>query len=89
LFALNRFEIFQKKVTSNLTSEAYCFKADIKHYFQEVDREILLSIVKRKIADEKVIWLITQILYNQTEIERERERDAGDLITKMECPWAI
>ena len=65
LFAIKRFENFQRKVTENLSSSAYCFKADIKHYFQEVNHEILLKIIKKKIADEKVIWLIQQILQNR------------------------
>ena len=64
LFALNRFESFKRKVTNNLKSKAFCLKADIKHYFQEVDHEILLEIIKKKISDEKVIWLIERILEN-------------------------
>ena len=69
LFAINRFDKFQRKVTNNLTSDAYCLKADIKHYFQEINNKILLELIKRKIKDEKVICLIECII-------RERERDA-------------
>jgi len=64
LFAIKRFELFKRKVTNNLKSEAFCLKADIKHYFQEVNPEILINIIKRKIKDKKVIWLIKQILNN-------------------------
>ena len=64
LFALKRFDLFKRRVTNNLRTEAYCLKADIKHYFQEVDHNILLSIIKRKIKDDKVIWLIKRILKN-------------------------
>jgi len=64
LFAIKRFEKFQRKVTNNFHSEAFCFKADIKHYFQEVNHEILLNIIRRKIKDEKVLWLINIILNN-------------------------
>lgn len=75
LFALKRFEKFVKKVSrngkingwfNNNQVKGYCFKADIKHYFQEIDHEILLNIVKRKISDEKVIWLIERILKNNS-----------------------
>nr|AQS29636.1 hypothetical protein [uncultured archaeon] len=45
-------------------SEAFCLKADIKHYFPNVNNEILLNILNRRISDEKVIWLIKQILAN-------------------------
>jgi len=66
LFAIKRFDKFKRKITNNLKSEAFCLKADIKHYFQEVDHEILIYIIKRKISDEKVIWLIEKILKNST-----------------------
>ena len=56
---------------SNNQVKGYCIKADIKHYFEEVDHEILLSIIKRKIKDEKVIWLMKRII----------ERDGDDLIS--------
>jgi len=71
LFAIKRFEKFIKKVSkngerkgifSNNQVKGYCLKADIKHYFQEVNHEILINIIKRKITDEKVIWLIREIL---------------------------
>lgn len=69
LFALREFERFIKKVTKNFHSEAFCLKADIKHYFQEVDHEILISLLKRKIDDECVMTLIKKILENGKEIE--------------------
>ena len=68
-FALKRFEKFRRKSTKNFTSKAFCLKADIKHYFQEINHEILLEILKRKIRDVKVIWLIQRVIR-----ERERER---------------
>ena len=75
LFALNRFDKFKRKVSENgkvIPNKfkdsnyviRYCLKCDIKHYFQEVNHEILIKIIKKKIYDEKVIWLIEQILHN-------------------------
>jgi len=73
LFALKRFDKFKRKVTENGKTKGlfnnnlvkgYCLKADIRHYFQEVNHSILLKIISRKIKDEKVIWLIRQILEN-------------------------
>ena len=63
-YALKRFEKFRRKITKNYTSFGYCLKADIKHYFQEIDHEVLMNIIRRKIKDEKVIWLIKKILNN-------------------------
>lgn len=68
LFALKRFEKFRRKVTCNFSSKGFCFKADIKHYFEEINHKILLEILQRKIKCEKTIWLLKRII--------ERERDA-------------
>ncbi len=80
LFALKRFEKFQRKVTNNLHSEAFCLKADIKHYFQEVDKEILLRIIKRKITDDKVLELIKLILNN---FEENKGMPLGNLTSQF------
>ena len=79
LFAIKRFYKFIKKVSkngkingwfNNNQIKGYCLKADIKHYFQEVNHEILLNLIKRKIKDKKAIWLINQIL-NNSEIKEQ------------------
>ncbi len=83
LFAIKRFDKFKRKVSNNgkiLKNnfqdtnfvQGYCLKADIKHYFDEVNHEILLSIIKRKISDNLLINLIEKIVRTQNE---ERERD--------------
>lgn len=64
LFALSRFDKYYKKITRNFTRNVFCLKADIKHYFKEVDHEILIGIIKRNITDDDIIWLIQQILNN-------------------------
>jgi len=63
-FAIARFETFQRKVTCNFSKQAFCLKADIKHYFQSVDRNILLNIIKRKIKCDKTNILVKLILDN-------------------------
>lgn len=85
LFAINRFYYFLRKVSNNTMQinnifkdnnyiKGYCLKADIKHYFQEVNHEILLNILERKIADEKIMELIKKILNNTNfRVQRERE----------------
>ncbi len=44
--------------------QGYCLKADIKHYFDSVDHEVLISILRKKIKDGKFIWLVRLILKN-------------------------
>ncbi|MEK6888849.1 MAG: reverse transcriptase domain-containing protein [Nanoarchaeota archaeon] len=73
LFALKRFETFARKVSRNGINngwfnanqvKGYCLKADIRHYFDEVNHSILLNIIGRKIKDEKTINLIRLIIDN-------------------------
>lgn len=64
LKAIERFNFFKGKVSRNFTRKSYVLKADIRHYFEEVDHEVLVNILKKKIKDEKVIWLTKQILAN-------------------------
>ena len=73
LFALKRLYSFANKISKNGKIKGiidnnqirgYCLKADIRHYFEEVNHSILLEIIRRKISDEKVIWLIEGILAN-------------------------
>lgn len=77
LFAIKRFEKFVKKVSRNGKQngwfnknqvKGYCLKADIKHYFREIDHKILFDILERKVKDSQVMQLIKTIV--------ERERDA-------------
>ena len=42
----------------------FALKCDIKHYFETVDHEVLLSILRKRIKDEELLWLIKMILEN-------------------------
>lgn len=43
----------------------YILKTDVAKYFDSIDKEILFNILKRKIKDPKLLWLINEILYAQ------------------------
>lgn len=77
LFAIERFDYFKRKVSRNgLIAKnpfkdnnyvsGYCLKADIKHYFEEVDCNILINIIGRKINDTLTIELIRKVLNNSS-----------------------
>ncbi len=72
--AINRFESFIKKVSSNgrliknnfnnNSIQGYVLKADFKHYFNSVNHEVLIKILKKKVDDEDLIELIKIVLSN-------------------------
>ena len=77
LKALQRFDYFKRKVSKNNTRECFVLKADIKHYFEEVNHSILLDIISRRVKDKNVIWLIKQILKNSANFKVERAISKG------------
>jgi RNA-directed DNA polymerase len=81
LYALSLFDKYKRKVTKNNTRTAFCLKADIKHYFFEVNQEVLLNIIKRKIKDEKTINLISKILKNYQ--DKEKGMPLGNLTSQF------
>ena len=44
--------------------EYYILKMDVKKYFDNINKSILYEILKRKIKDEKLLWLIKEIIYS-------------------------
>ena len=72
--AIERFKEFMRKVSkngklvknalNNNMIEGYVLKADIRHYFEEVNHNILIKILRRKIDDAKTIQLINKVLKN-------------------------
>ena len=67
LFALKRFDKFKRKITKNNTINCFALKADIKHYFQEVNHSILIKIIENKISDKKIDYSVSY--YNTTLFE--------------------
>ena len=58
----NRAEAFLVKSTSNWTRQCHVFKCDVRKFFDSIDHEMLFSLIKKKIEDEKTLKLIQIIL---------------------------
>ena len=43
----------------------YILKMDVAKYFQNINKDILMKILERKIKDEKLLYLIKIIIYSQ------------------------
>ncbi len=88
--ALKRFDNFKRKVTNNgelITNsknnnmiQGYVLKADIRHFFDSVDQDLLIKILQKKIKDKKVINLITLILKN---FENDKGMPLGNLTSQF------
>jgi len=81
LYALNLFDKYKKKVSKNNTKNCFVLKADIRRYFFEVNQEILINILRKKIKDEKTINLINRILKNYP--DKEKGMPLGNLTSQF------
>ena len=52
------------KICKKKYGEYYILKMDVAKYFQSIDKDILMSIIKRKIKDKDVLELIEQTIYS-------------------------
>ena len=52
------------KHCKNIWGEYYILKMDIKKYFENIQKDILYEILKRKIKDKKILWLTKEIIYS-------------------------
>lgn len=83
LKAIERFDYFKKKVFRNNTQSCYILKADIKHYFETVNHNILLKIVEKKIKDKNILELIKIILENYNNYTEDKGMPLGNLTSQF------
>ena len=90
LKAIERFEYFKRKVSRNLATlktgngiKGFVLKADIRKFFDSVSHEILMKIIRRKIRDEKVLWLIKIILQNHCPQQQGKGMPLGNLTSQF------
>ncbi len=60
--AVRRFNQFAAKVGKNNTRTCYILKCDIKKFFASIDQEILMSLIKRRVFYEDILWLLQIII---------------------------
>ncbi len=60
--AITRFRVFSQKVSQNNTKTCWILKGDIKKFFASIDHNILLGTLKEYIPDQKIIWLLQEIV---------------------------
>ncbi len=51
-----------KKALTDKENTVFCFKMDIQKYYPSINNEILKKIIKRKIKDANLLWLLDEII---------------------------
>ncbi len=60
--AVNALREMTWKVSKNLTRPCWSLKCDVRRFYDTVDHEILLGILKRTISDQDALWLLQEII---------------------------
>lgn len=60
--------------------EYYILKMDVRKYFENINKNILFEILKRKIQDKKLLWLLQEIIYSN---EGEKGLPIGNYTSQM------
>jgi len=60
--ALGQFRSYFLKVSRNNTRNCWVLKGDIRKFFASIDHSILMDILKEYIPDEKIVWLLQEVI---------------------------
>ncbi len=60
--ALQRFAVMARQVSNNMTRTCWVLKCDVRQFFASINHGVLLGILRGKIVDEKIMWLLTKIV---------------------------
>jgi len=60
--AVNRLEVFVRKVGKNYSSDCFFLKCDIKKFFASVDHETLKELIFCKVNDGNAMWLVDKVI---------------------------
>jgi len=80
--ALSRFMYFHRKVSKNNTETCWALKCDIKKFFDNIDHEILIGILKKYIPDTDIVWLFKEIILSFSK-EPGRGLPLGNLTSQL------
>ncbi|MEK7138055.1 MAG: reverse transcriptase/maturase family protein [Patescibacteria group bacterium] len=60
--AVSQLERFLKKSNQNNHRPVFALKCDVKKFFDSINHEKMLGLIKRKISCEKSLWLIEKVI---------------------------
>ena len=77
-----------RKVSKNGTHLCYVLKCDIKKFFDTIDHDILLILLRKRIKDPDFLWLLEKIIESYAvSFTRERERESKRASASWHTNW--
>jgi len=80
--AVNRLEKFGRKLSRNNHKNIFALKCDVRKFFDSVDQDILLELIKKKIQDNDTLWLIKKII-KSFEKENNKGLPLGNVTSQL------
>ena len=59
---IKRVEYFVRKISKNHTQPCWALKLDIKKFFASIDHQVLLELLKQRIKDSDILWLLKNVI---------------------------
>lgn len=80
-----------RAVSKNNANSCFALKCDVRKFFDSIDQNILLRILREKISDLDTLWLLENVIdsYAVGATERERERERVEIHQEKEYRLAI
>lgn len=83
--AIIAYQRFSRQITQNFRQNASVLNCDIWHFFHEVDHDMLMTIIKRRITDRRTLELI-EIIVDSFEMSGNRKGiPLGNLTSQLFC----
>lgn len=80
--AIKRIRNFAWQLSSNNTKIVWILKCDIRKFFDSVDHQILIKLIKKRIKDRRAIHLIKRII-NSFEVRDNKGIPLGNLTSQL------
>ena len=78
------------KCQSFIQSNRYVLKADVQKFFESINHEVLMNILKRWIKDEKVLWLARLIIESSFYHKEHKEhKGISNFLISSLCPSCL
>lgn len=81
--ALKRFQRLANKASANHTKTLWVLKCDVRKFFASIDQGVLLGILKERIPDLDILWLLEQIVTSFSPKETGKGLPLGNLTSQL------
>ncbi|MBI2007253.1 MAG: group II intron reverse transcriptase domain-containing protein [Candidatus Blackburnbacteria bacterium] len=73
-----------RKASRNNTRVCWALKCDIRKFFHSMDHEILIDLLRKKIKDENILWLLAEVVNSfHSELGKRKGIPLGNLTSQI------